>query len=237
MVNGSEIQNSLTFPILKFGALVGEHASGIFALFLIIAGNFLGPLLNCDVRGGMFENIYVKHVIALFTLYFFVVLIDNKNVHMSIWKQMTQLITIYLFFVVLTRCDGRFFAVAIVLLAMLYIAHIQDTHIRVLEEQPTSAFAQRFTDDEKAHLDNVKRVRSKVENTLRLKTELLLLVLLLIVSFLGIVFYFGRHSWWTWEQFLHPITKCNVEVPPLTRLDIWRAGFKRLVGVRTPKMY
>lgn len=237
MVNGSDIQHSLTLPILKFGALVGEHASGIFALFLIIAGNFLGPLLNCDVRGGMFENIYVKHVIALFTLYFFVVLIDNKNVHMSIWKQMTRLITIYLFFVVLTRCDGRFFAVAIVLLATLYIAHIQDTHIRTLEEDPTSPLARDFTDDEKAHLKKVKRLRATVESTLRLKIELLLLVLLLIASFFGIVFYFGRHSWWTWEQFLHPITNCNVEIPPLTRLDIWRAGLKRLVGVRTPKLY
>ena len=66
---------------------------------------------------------------------------------------------------------------------------------------------------------------------------LALLVVLLIVSFFGVVFYCGRHSWFTWEQFLHPITKCDSAAPPLSRVDVWQAGFKRLVGIRTPRLY
>ncbi len=47
---------------------------GLFALLVIISGNFLGDLFPKNVRKVLETNVYMKHVFAFMTLVFFVFL-------------------------------------------------------------------------------------------------------------------------------------------------------------------
>lgn len=47
---------------------------GLFALLIIISGNFLGDLFPKDVRVILNNNIYIKHIFGFLTLFFFVFL-------------------------------------------------------------------------------------------------------------------------------------------------------------------
>ena len=64
------------FNIINF-----THYSFIFALYLIIAVNFLGQLFSCHLQSILNKNIYIDHLIGLFTLFFFVLLVQNQNKH------------------------------------------------------------------------------------------------------------------------------------------------------------
>ena len=56
-----------------------KHYSFLFALYLIIAVNFLGQLFSCHLQTILYKNIYIDHLIGLCTLFFFVLLVQNQT--------------------------------------------------------------------------------------------------------------------------------------------------------------
>ena len=51
---------------------------GLIFFFLILAGNFIGELFQCKIIELFANNIYIKHIIAYISLYFFVILEESK---------------------------------------------------------------------------------------------------------------------------------------------------------------
>ena len=61
---------------MKFGI---DTLKSIFLLFLVVSGNFIGELLGCKTRQIFTNNIYVKHMILIFLIYFTIDLTEEKN--------------------------------------------------------------------------------------------------------------------------------------------------------------
>ena len=62
-----------------FNVVNFTHYSFIFALYLIIAVNFLGQLFSCHLQTILYKNIYIDHLIGLLTLFFFVLLVQKQK--------------------------------------------------------------------------------------------------------------------------------------------------------------
>ena len=51
---------------------------GLLFFYLIISGNFIGDLLSCRIKELFTNNLYIKHIISLLSLYFFVIISDER---------------------------------------------------------------------------------------------------------------------------------------------------------------
>lgn len=96
--------------------------SSVFALVLIIFANFLGDMFNGSIRS-ILRSQTVKHVVVIFTLYFFVVIVDSSYTRIPIWKQLPYMVALYATFVIFTRTEGRFAIASLAALCVLYSIH------------------------------------------------------------------------------------------------------------------
>ena len=94
-------------------------ASAVFALVLIVSGNYLSDLLNMNLRH-ILRHPFAKHMFALLTLYFFIVLLDASRTDQPVWKQVLRVVLLYTIFIIFVKTEGRFAIVSIVLLAVVY---------------------------------------------------------------------------------------------------------------------
>ena len=94
-------------------------ASAVFALVLIVSGNYLADLFNVNLRH-VLSHPLIKHVFAILTLYFFVVLLDASRTHEPYWKQIVQVLLLYVLFIIFVKTEVRFAVVSICLFALVY---------------------------------------------------------------------------------------------------------------------
>lgn len=97
----------------------------LFVLYLIIAANFLAQTFGCKTQYLLNNNMYAKHLIGFFTLFFFVILlsptdpnIDSENVY---FKKLGISILLYVLFLLSTRTKGLFFNIFLSLIGFNYI--------------------------------------------------------------------------------------------------------------------
>ena len=92
--------------------------NGLFLFFLLISSNFIGELFGCRLQKALTENMFVKHGLGMFTLFASVIttLADNYSVQKSI----LMTIGLYIWFVLISRCQNRYVVVIIFLLLVNY---------------------------------------------------------------------------------------------------------------------
>ena len=94
--------------------------SGLFAIYMIIAVNYLSPTLPCALQDYLRHSLIVKHLAGFLALYFFVVItIRHKNKKYGIWNnKLFQSIILYTCFIISSRCETHFLAIFIIFLAL-----------------------------------------------------------------------------------------------------------------------
>jgi hypothetical protein len=95
------------------------YAHHMFILYLLIAANFMAPLVGCKMQRILQDSMLLKHIIGFMTLYFFVVLTSQPDVHPT--RSALQAVAIYVWFIMTTRTTTRIMAAIFVLLFALTI--------------------------------------------------------------------------------------------------------------------
>ena len=96
----------------------------VFAFFLLISANYLGPLSPCRVQRIFNSNIFLKHVLGFLTLMFFVVLID-KDHPKTFFSLITMSTLLYAISIILMNTHVYFFLFSLIILACLYIFNLE----------------------------------------------------------------------------------------------------------------
>lgn len=98
----------------------------LFALYLIISGNFLASLFGCRIQDLMTNNMYVKHFLGFMTLYFFVILTESDKAIGSYGATQKMLLALglYVWFLLSSRMNYKLWFAFIVLLGAVYILEI-----------------------------------------------------------------------------------------------------------------
>lgn len=118
------------------------NSSGVFALVLIIAGNYLSELFNVNLRS-ILAHPLAKHIVALLTLYFFVVLLDDTHIGKPLWQQGLVIVLLYCVFLMLIKTEGRLTILSLCLLGVLYFLHKWEAYRRT-HNLPISETAQHW---------------------------------------------------------------------------------------------
>ena len=101
-----------------------KHYSFLFALYLIIAVNFLGQLFSCHLQSLLYKNIYIDHLIGLCTLFFFVLLVQKQTTandyedEYSYFRYMLTTLFLYIVFICSLRLKDNYLVIFITLIAI-----------------------------------------------------------------------------------------------------------------------
>jgi hypothetical protein len=104
----------------------------IFAIYLIIACNYIGELFGCKFRQALKENMYLKHLFGILTFVFFVILVnvDISNSNNLILAFIYSII-FYIWFVLTTKTH---IYITIIVLLIFLIMYILKFRINELEK-------------------------------------------------------------------------------------------------------
>lgn len=107
-----------TYSYLSF-----SNYNFIFTLYLIIAVNFIGPTFSCNLQKNLYENMYLKHLIGFFTLFFFITLgekVKTEDEYLY-FRKMASAVLLYCVFILSTRMSSKFFWTFIILVCCNFI--------------------------------------------------------------------------------------------------------------------
>ena len=99
---------------------------GLFALLVIISGNFLAELFPFEVQEILSKNIYVKHLFAFLTLFFFVYLTMPNVKHQG----PGVVFGIYFVFLLTSKLSAKIWFTLVALITILYLEDIRDQAIQ-----------------------------------------------------------------------------------------------------------
>jgi len=92
----------------------------LFIFYVTLGGNFVAQLFPCQVQKLFTENIYYKHFLAFFILFFAIVLTSEKTEKIST-TLLKKTVLLYFLFIMLTRMDKNFFLLFFVILCIKFI--------------------------------------------------------------------------------------------------------------------
>ena len=167
----------------------GNEIKGLFLLILAIGGGYTAETLGCKTQKLLSSNMYVKHMISLFILFFSISIFDTGEVKhpFDIFK---SALGIYLLFICFTKMDIRFTIIVFLLMAGNYVLNL---YINYLQENKPEEIPQQVLLE-------------------KIKVNIYKLIILLIV--IGFVMYFKKqyteHSKnWSTKKFLFGVRKCD----------------------------
>ena len=172
---------------VKFRNLVKpDYAIALFILYLILAGNFAGDLFGCRLQEAFTELAFVKHIIAIFLLYYFV------NLTTPGYQDPLKILikTIIMYFVFIISRNVSFGYILIFIILMIVVKFIDDY----------KKFHYKADKD-----DEVDTAAIKKENFDRLeKIQQNLVIIIYIVIFIGFIRYSQSHftSDLSWSSYL-----------------------------------
>jgi hypothetical protein len=102
----------------------------LFLFLTMVAGNFIGNLLSCDIQRILNNSMFVKHALAIMLFFSCIAIVDDssskKKEKFSIINKLKDTLMYYLWFIILSRSDSRMSVVVILILFVSYILHISD---------------------------------------------------------------------------------------------------------------
>jgi len=108
---------------------------GLFALLVIISGNFLAELFPFEVQEILNKNIYVKHLFAFLTLFFFVYLTMPDVKHQG----PGVVFGIYFIFLMTSKLPAKIWFTLVALITLLYLEEVRDRAIKEKIEKGKSS--------------------------------------------------------------------------------------------------
>jgi hypothetical protein len=108
----------------------------LFIFYVTLGGNFVAQLFPCQVQKLFTENIYYKHFLAFFILFFAIILTSDKTERISS-VLFSKTLVLYALFIVLTRMDKNFFLMFFFILCMKFILlnEMTYTNDKILKEK------------------------------------------------------------------------------------------------------
>lgn len=87
---------------------------GVFLLILAVSGNFIAEALSCKMRSFLSDNMYAKHFIIIFSIYFSLGLFSDKAIIPT--KHLKDSIGIWILFLIFNKMSIHFTVITFVLL-------------------------------------------------------------------------------------------------------------------------
>lgn len=109
----------------------------IFFFALIVSGNYIGQIFSCSIQERLENNMILKHLLGLMTMYFFVSFIDRDNKNRKKHPLYGVIITIglYIWFIFISRTDRIIVLYILIIIFIMYIINVHNQYYRQEKNQ------------------------------------------------------------------------------------------------------
>lgn len=162
----------------------------VILLIIIISSNFISETLNCNLQKILSENIYAKHIINLFTLYFIINIVNDNDIeHPLIIIKNT--IIIYILFLLFSRINIYFTMIVVGLFIIFYIIMTYREH---------------YNKKQNNHHKNLVNILDNIQQ--------ILIFIIISIIIIGFIIYFREkyiehYNNWSIIKFIFGIPKCK----------------------------
>ena len=95
------------------------YVKGLFLLFLIVSGNFIGNTLSCQIQELFTYSMAVKELLVFLLIFFTLNVVDNEKT--SPINHLKVSVKIWLLYILLTKMDLKFSILVFTLLGSIYV--------------------------------------------------------------------------------------------------------------------
>ena len=96
----------------------------VLLFILVVSGNYIGELLPCRVQYQLQHNIYLKHLMGVLTLSFFVILTSSSYSKFSNIRKLLLSFILYIFFLAFAKTHYSVWFTLIVLISIIYVSSL-----------------------------------------------------------------------------------------------------------------
>lgn len=168
---------------------LNDTVKGVFLLVLAVAGNFIAETLGCKSQKLLSENMYAKHFISVFILYFAIGFVNSEEPEHPT-NIMKSALVIYLLFILFTKMDITFTLIVFSILAATYILSTYIDYYKSISPEENELI-------------------EKLEYTQKMSYNLM--IGLILIGF-GLYFrkqYKDYYKTWSTSKFLFGVNKCK----------------------------
>lgn len=145
---------------------------GMLFFFLIISGNYIGELLSCRTQKLFGKSMVSKHVIALISLYFFVVISDSKLQQYNPVITLLGTFLIYVYFLCMAKVEARYFIITLFILTVIAFFQIYRQYLKKKDDN---------------ELGKIERsIKQNID-----KIQTCLIIISLLITLIGLLVYMG----------------------------------------------
>lgn len=159
---------------------LGVWSKILLFFYLIIAGNYIGNTFSCRIQHMLNYNIYIRHFIAIITLYFFVLIVDSKLKKYSPFMMVLVSIVVYIYFLFAVKSQKKYFMCSILILII--VSFLQNNKEYLI------------TKEYKTNLDlmYIKYID---------KIQFILIIIMVLITIVGFIIYLGEKETEYGEKF------------------------------------
>ncbi len=111
----------MTFNLINHPITVID---AVFLLFLAIGGNFIAETLGCRTQDLLINNIYAKHFLTFFVIFFTINFSSDENKIEHPINNIFKTVAVYLFFLLFTKMGWKSTVFTVFLLLSVYVLNL-----------------------------------------------------------------------------------------------------------------
>lgn len=185
-------------PVLKYKIPKPntQALKAAFFLSLAVSSNFIGEIIGCDQRYYISNYMWVKHLIVFLTIYFTANIVSEENPHPL--NTLMSALGVWILFLLFTKLNGTFTAIAILLLVSLLIMNSYSDYYDAM-------YLKKANNIDQKNIDKFKLEYSTLKNNLELYKSYALNGLIVIIL-IG----FGAHIREIYTNSVNPINLIDI---------------------------
>jgi len=207
-----------------------------FILVLIISANFLAQLFPCRFQRALQTNMYLKHLVGLLTLNFFV-LLSMPEFSSSLYEGIKSSVLLYAAFMIITRTDATIFYLLLFLIGVSYLIHL-NIGILVKKTEKDKTVVDDSAKTDVASVSNPKESDQTITPENKIITDIeyynnvayYINIITIVLTIIGFTVHLGENKYeykskFSYMNFMFGRTECLSRMPNISYLTAIKHAF------------
>ncbi len=194
---------------------ISKYALAVATFYLLLLSNFLKEIFSCKLQKFLDNSMLAKHILGILMIYFLIIIVNPENIKKVMTTNIYMTLVIYLWFLVISRCNIYITLLILLLLILIYINNIYKSQNKDNKQSEEEQSEDKLSEEEFENKQPEKAKEIQKENKYD-KIEKILSIIILLLTIFGFILYIFEKKLeykeeFTWSKFMLGKTVCNFD--------------------------